>query len=73
MDHPGPCRKLEGSIFHLFLKVRLLLPVTTDSYENDDNAESKNLFLRIRETPISKKDLGEIFVRSHEKFVSIYF
>ena len=34
---------------------------------------AKTFFLRIRETPISKKDLGEIFVRSHEKFVSIYF
>ena len=34
---------------------------------------AKTFFLRIREAPISKKDLGEIFVRSHEKFVSIYF
>ena len=39
---PGAVPKIRRLDFPSFLEVRL--PVTTDSYENDDNADSKNLF-----------------------------
>ena len=43
---PGAVPKIRRLDFPSFLEVRLLLPVTTDSYENDDNADSKNLFFK---------------------------